>query len=320
MIKKLGCLLIMIGLRYGSMSQGVSDRSLKWKEVSDLFGPLPSSIKVFVSETTYHDSAFIAYYVEIDTKDKSLSLNADTTLFRRFTPSAYFERLSNPYVVVNSSFFEFVHNTNVNMVVKNGKPVSYNLHSIAGKGRDTLNYTHVLGAAIGMDKKGKMDIAYTFTDSSSKKVRYQSGPMLPFKDKKALLNSSDAHLKDLKTWKLQWANGGGPVLMRDGEIHISNEEEKKFAGKAILDRHPRTAMGYTQEGKLIIMAVQGRMKGIAVGATLNELAIFFKELNCAEAINLDGGGSSCLLVNGKETIKPSDPTGQRPVPAVFYVK
>ena len=37
-------------------------------------------------------------------------------------------------------------------------------------------------------------------------------------------------------------------------------------------------------------------------------------------INLDGGGSSCLLVNGKETIKPSDPTGERPVPAVFYIK
>jgi hypothetical protein len=35
---------------------------------------------------------------------------------------------------------------------------------------------------------------------------------------------------------------------------------------------------------------------------------------------LAGGGSSCLLVNGKETIKPSDPTGQRPVPAVFFVK
>jgi exopolysaccharide biosynthesis protein len=44
------------------------------------------------------------------------------------------------------------------------------------------------------------------------------------------------------------------------------------------------------------------------------------DLGAVEAINLDGGGSSCLLINGKETIKPSDPTGQRPVPAVFFVK
>jgi exopolysaccharide biosynthesis protein len=50
------------------------------------------------------------------------------------------------------------------------------------------------------------------------------------------------------------------------------------------------------------------------------MATFFEQLDCYEAINLDGGGSSCLIVNGKETIKPSDPTGQRQVPAVFYVK
>jgi exopolysaccharide biosynthesis protein len=78
-------------------------------------------------------------------------------------------------------------------------------------------------------------------------------------------------------------------------------------------------MGYTKEGALIIMVIQGRMKGIAVGATLTETAMLLKDIGCVGAINLDGGGSSCMLVNGKETIKPSDPTGQRPLPAVFYV-
>jgi len=37
-------------------------------------------------------------------------------------------------------------------------------------------------------------------------------------------------------------------------------------------------------------------------------------------LNLDGGGSSCMLVNGKETIKPSDKEGQRAAPAVFIIK
>ena len=46
---------------------------------------------------------------------------------------------------------------------------------------------------------------------------------------------------------------------------------------------------------------------------------FLKDLGCIEALNLDGGGSSCLLINGKETIKPSDKT-QRAVPAVFIIK
>jgi exopolysaccharide biosynthesis protein len=47
-------------------------------------------------------------------------------------------------------------------------------------------------------------------------------------------------------------------------------------------------------------------------------AQIFKDLGCMEALNLDGGGSSCLLINGKETIKVSDKT-QRPVPAVFLI-
>ena len=71
---------------------------------------------------------------------------------------------------------------------------------------------------------------------------------------------------------------------------------------------------------MILLVVQGRMKNIAVGTTLTETAQILKDLGSVEAINLDGGGSSCLLINGKETIKPSDPTGQRPIPAVFFVK
>jgi len=294
--------------------------TLQWNDVSDQFGVLPNSIKVFASEKIFKDSNFVGYYVSINTKDKKLEMGADTTLYRRFTPQQFYNRIGQPYVVVNSSFFEFVHNTNVNIVVKEGLPVSYNIHSIPAKGRDTLTYTHVLGSALGMDKKGKMDIVYTYTDSNSKEVLYQQTVMKPFRDSNLKLSVNDTRLKDLTPWKVKWANGGGPVLMSEGQINITNDDERKFAGKAILDYHPRTAMGYKKDGTLIIMAIQGRMKGIAAGITLTELANLFQQLGCYEAINLDGGGSSCLLVNGKETIKPSDPTGQRPVPAVFYVK
>jgi exopolysaccharide biosynthesis protein len=115
------------------------------------------------------------------------------------------------------------------------------------------------------------------------------------------------------------SSGRGPVLLQNGEIKITNNEELKFAGKAINDKHPRTAMGYTPDGKLIILMIEGRNKN-AGGATLTQEAQIFKDLGCREALNLDGGGSSCMLVNGKETIKVSDAVGQRGVPAVFIIK
>lgn len=119
---------------------------------------------------------------------------------------------------------------------------------------------------------------------------------------------------------MQTAVGGGPVLLQNGEIKISNNEERKFAGKAINDKHPRTAMGYTKDNKLIILVIEGRFPNIAEGATLIQEAGLLQGIGCWEALNLDGGGSTCLLVNGKETIKPSEKGGERPVPAVFIIK
>ena len=86
------------------------------------------------------------------------------------------------------------------------------------------------------------------------------------------------------------------------------------------DRHPRTAMGYTTNGRLIILLIEGRNPGIAEGATLADEANILLKLGCYEALNLDGGGSSCMLINGKETIKPSDKEGERGVPGVFIIR
>ena len=101
------------------------------------------------------------------------------------------------------------------------------------------------------------------------------------------------------------------------EIKITNNEEIIFAGKAINDKHPRTAMGYTKDDKLIILLIEGR-NTVAHGATLGQEAQILKDLGCWEALNLDGGGSSCMLVNGKETIKPSDADRAEGSASCFY--
>ena len=312
---------LFIFLCYFLLSVPAMAQELQWKNVSNDFDLKSNAIQVFASTSnTLNDSAFKAYYVRINTKDPNLQMGVDTTLYRRLTPSAFYERLVQPMVVMNASFFEFKNNTNLNVLVHRGNLLALNKQDIEGKGKDTLNYTHVLSSAFGMQKNGKMDIAYTYTDSNSNFVLFQQNPMVPIKDKNATLSLKEDALANLKKWKLNWAVGGGPVLVKDGAIFITNNEEKKFSGKAIADHHPRTAMGYTKDGYIILLAVQGRMKNIAVGTTLTETAKIFLDLGAVEAINLDGGGSSCLLINGKETIKPSDPTGQRPVPAVFFVK
>lgn len=269
--------------------------------------------------------ANIAYAVVAELKDKNLMFTTDTTYKRRLTPLGFYEKNNQPLVVVNTTFFSFSTHQNLNLVMKNGKLVAYNVHSLPGKGKDTLTYRHPLGSAIGINRKRQVDVAWLYTDSSSSIPLAIQHPVQAKKDSLPAYAKSSflALLKDqvkAKEWKMQSAVGGGPVLVQQGEVLISNNEELKFAGKAIHDRHPRTAMGYTANHELVILAVEGRNPGKAEGVTLSQEAQLLQSLGCVEALNLDGGGSSCLLINGKPTIRPSDKEGQRAVPGVFLIQ
>ncbi|MDP4263128.1 MAG: phosphodiester glycosidase family protein [Bacteroidota bacterium] len=325
--------LFIFFLCYGNLLQA----QLTWVKVDSLFGRLPASVHVYRTTDSLDGKPNIAYYLEANLKDKSLEFTTDTTRDRRLTPQKFYERNNHPVVTVNCTFFSYETNRSLNTVVKDGKLVGYNIHSVPGKGKDTLTYRHPLGSAIGISKERKADVAWLLTDSahpypyalqnaiasSRDSIQKPSFEYMMSVTSLVVGDYSGKHGKSfpqLKKWRTQTAVGGGPVLLQNGEIRITNEEEIKFAGKAINDRHPRTAMGYTKDHKLIILVIQGRFPGIAEGATLTQEARILKNIGCREALNLDGGGSSCMLVNGRETIKPSDKEGQRPVPAVFLVE
>ncbi len=87
---------------------------------------------------------------------------------------------------------------------------------------------------------------------------------------------------------------GGPYLVKDGQIYIDVKSEK-FS--SITGRNPRTAIGYTKNNVLIMVTVDGRKEG-TTGVTLTELASIMKHLGCYEAINLDGGSSTVMYVDG----------------------
>ena len=118
--------------------------------------------------------------------------------------------------------------------------------------------------------------------------------------------------------KLENVVSGGPMLVRNGEIRVDGDNEG-FSRSIIEDRHPRTALGRTVDGDLIFVAIDGRQK-MSVGATLEEEAEIMRDLGCRDAMNLDGGGSTCMNVFGIDMNRPSDKTGERPVAngIVFY--
>ena len=105
---------------------------------------------------------------------------------------------------------------------------------------------------------------------------------------------------------LKECTGAGVILIQDSEIMTEGYINSP-------GRDPRTALGYTTDNIVWILAVDGRHKGVK-GMTYLEMASIFHALGCQAAVNLDGGGSTQMIVRNPQSDVlemcnwPSDPT------------
>jgi hypothetical protein len=102
------------------------------------------------------------------------------------------------------------------------------------------------------------------------------------------------------------ALGGNPRLVVDGAV-----ADREVDGEGdFFARHGRTAVGVTADGRMLLVVVDGRQPGYSRGMTLRELAELLQRLGATQAMNLDGGGSSEMVVNGLTASRPSDGQGR----------
>jgi len=98
-------------------------------------------------------------------------------------------------------------------------------------------------------------------------------------------------------WTLGWTDvtdviGGGFALVKDGHVSVD-------AGclSYLCQKQPRTGVGITAEGKIIIIVVEGRYWR-SRGVTPVQFAHMFVAQGAVDALNLDGGGSSTMVLDG----------------------
>ena len=107
--------------------------------------------------------------------------------------------------------------------------------------------------------------------------------------------------------------GGNPILVQKGVITAGT-----CSGSYFCDRNPRTGVGINSAGKILLVTVDGRQPGRSVGMTPLEFARLFQSLGATSALNLDGGGSTTMWVEGKIVNRPSGTT-ERPVGSSLLV-
>lgn len=298
---------------------------LGWSNVSTSYSNLPDGIQIYKSPATLEGAKAIAYIAVADLNKITWdvwSINDPKTQGTDDalkTPSEVYEATSAP-VLMNGGYF-FVDGGkryNASVAVSKGQVYGVNLNYAS---LDWATYYYPT-RGVFYEKDGKLDAGWTYYTTSGQHYLY--GKPADNAWEKDPLQAPDALFPEkATTFEATTAIGAGPVLVHDGKV-VNTWKAEMFYGdgsdnKMPEARHPRTAIG-TYGSQLVLFVCEGRgmTEGVA-GLTTGEVAAVMKALGCEEALNLDGGGSSCLLVGGKSTIQESDGK-QRAVGSVILLK
>jgi len=110
---------------------------------------------------------------------------------------------------------------------------------------------------------------------------------------------------------IEYGISAGPMLIKNGEIQDKSIEDFTVDSNIVTKRNPRTAIAKTNNKHLIFIVVEGRSTR-SIGMTIKELSLLAKNLGAVDAINLDGGGSSELII-GEKIMNELNGETERPI-------
>ena len=303
-----------------------------WQEITP--SGYPSEVKAYSTSTTLDGAPLNAWYVIADLSTGKVGLRANCpgglkTLENQWS--------SDCLAMINAGYF---YNTNpVGLAVIDSK-----LKSQTETVRGTLRSAES-GYAIGQNEYSQMynvTRAAFGTDASGKPRALWNWTTHYFDAPLPQLVGDQKYSAPNLSWsehKVEWAPvdaiGAGPMLVYDGrvmpELSVSERGDEYFINNNELIPYDiynigvspdRTAIGITADGKVVLFVCDGRIKS-SDGATIVELARIMLGLGCVEAVNMDGGGSTAMLlstgrVNSLEK-NTSGATENRPVPTTWCV-
>lgn len=293
--------------------------NLGWTRVTT-FGKLPEYVNVYHSPEWIESTRTNAYIAVIDTKKGgSLDVGGEESGIK--TPTEFYQsEKRKPVIVLNGGYF--ANGKTVSLICKDGRILSDNISVVNRilEGKKTAYYP--TRSVFSLYKDGTYHVDWIY--KSNQQTYAYDMPALNSSTRPPLSVPSKGFPRGAKVWSAEMGIGAGPVLIKDGMIRNSWVEELLDVASGINPQtcQPRSAVGITQDGKLVLFVCEGREQTSDVpGMTLDQLARLMKAFGCVDALNLDGGGSSCMLINGKETIKPCNKDHQqRPVATVLFAR
>jgi len=257
---------------FAACSGPARDDGAEWRELTRFTERLPAGVDVrFLEDTRF---PLRAWCVRVPEQALGWRVVVSDEPDGTETPSSLAAELG-ACVVVNAGFFDM-----------DAKPArASGLLLCAG---ELLHPPQRRRPALGIDAAGRTDLAWVSLEEGEL-VRWSLDSLDEGSPPKAPRGPGSRP----SPWPMRDAVAGNVPLAFCGVAYDNPIEE----------RHPRTAVGRTAQGELVVVVVDGRQDA-SRGLSLDELAELMLELGCESALNLDGGGSSALVVLGERLNRP----------------
>ena len=285
---------------------------------------VPSEIKVYKAHTEVTGHPLNIWYAIAD-------LSTGNVVLRTLCPNGYAKtsewaksHVTTPYVFTNGGYF---YTTSLSYVLDQGVQKAENDYALA---RADQTYQTARGV-FGVTSTGETSVCWRYGGTTGGGPYFYDTPV-PQIEGATPLKPSATYPSPALTPGYYSAIGGGPVLVKDGKTRINfyaadetlADDKKVYLSNFELfytdiynktTRQPRTAIGRTADGKVVLMVVDGRNTGVSEGVILTDLARLMQGVGCTDVLNLDGGGSSVFCAGQNLTIlnRPSSNGAERSV-------
>ena len=172
------------------------------------------------------------------------------------------------------------------------------------------------GAVVGRSRRPRGAVAFTERSGKVRLLFDRVSVVLPPKGKVEYHPRLGTSAKD---WARAGHAVGGAGLLRLNGRDLTEWADEQLSAVFDTTRHPRTLIGVDAEDAIWLVTVDGRQPALSLGMSFTELQGLSGRLGLRSSLNLDGGGSTTMVVRGNVVNHPSDQGGPRKVSDAILV-
>ena len=283
---------------------------LKWEKQT--YAGLPDDVEVYKTTSKLNDRNFNAWYAVADPSKVDFRVLYPETVGAKKTVASQAEAAGDCLTLINGAIYG---NYNIGVIITEGKMTQQWHGEIEGCYWATNSQLYQLTRPIiGVDKDGKAG-AYWVGVPQQGTFYYYDRPQPNVVGQAKYGKVTATSPVPAVSWEPYYAISCGPMVLYDGLVCADNsmvDDTHYYTNfecwdeSGVYSAHPdRSAVGVTADGKIVLFICDGRIDA-SQGAYIKELGPIMKSIGCVHAMNLDGGGSTGMWLNGAGMISYKD--------------